>query len=259
MYLIWPRHGPEPIGYDELIELYEPEPGKPLLRVNFVTSVDGAVEIDGYSAGLGSPADKQVFGLLRMYADALMVGAGTLRRERYHAVKLDQARRQWRDWRGLDPYPRLVVVSARLDLDPASPALAEAPVRPIILTHAGSPPQRRAALSAVADVQIHGDTEVDLAAAIAALHEQGMAHVLCEGGPHLLGALTAADQVNELCLTVAPLLTGAGAGRITAGPASALRGLALAHVLVDDDVLLLRYVRDAESARARQSTDGVAG
>lgn len=248
MYRIWPRYGPEPIGYDELIELYQPGPGEPLLRVNFVTSVDGAVEIDGYSAGLGSPADKQVFGLLRMYADALMVGAGTLRQERYHAVKLDEARRQWRGEHGLAPYPRLVVVSARLALDPANPALADAPVRPIILTHAGSPAPRRGALAAVADVQIHGETEVDLAAAVAALHAQGMAHVLCEGGPHLLGALTAADQVDELCLTVAPLLTGAGAGRITAGPASAVRGLALAHALIDDDVLLLRYARNAGSA-----------
>lgn len=259
MYHIWPRYGPEPIGYDELIELYEPEPGEPLLRVNFVTSVDGAVEIDGYSAGLGSPADKQVFGLLRMYADALMVGAGTLRHERYHALKLDAARREWRAARGLPPYPRLVVVSARLALDPANPALAEAPIRPIILTHAGSPARQRAALSAVADIQIHGETEVQLGAAVAALHAQGMTHVLCEGGPHLLGALTAADQVDELCLTVAPLLAGSGAGRITAGPASAVRGLMLAHALVADDVLLLRYARNAESARARRSTDGVPG
>jgi riboflavin biosynthesis pyrimidine reductase len=245
MHRIWPDPHPEPVDDAALIELYTPPPDTPLLRVNFVTSVDGAVEIRGYSAGLGSPADKKVFGLLRMYADALVVGAGTLRHEGYHAVRLDRARRTWRAEHGLAPYPRLVVVSARLNLDPTHPALADAPVRPIILTHATAPPDRSAALSAVADVQAYGETEVDLSAALAALRAQGMRHALCEGGPHLLGTLTAADLVDELCLTVSPMLAGPGAGRITAGPGSTARGLTLAHALFAEGNLLLRYARRA--------------
>jgi riboflavin biosynthesis pyrimidine reductase len=90
---------------------------------------------------------------------------------------------------------------------------------------------------------VHGEREVDLAAGLAQLRAGGMAHVLCEGGPHLFGALTAADLVDEVCLTVSPMLAGPGAGRITAGPASDLRGLALATALVDDGTLLLRYER----------------
>jgi riboflavin biosynthesis pyrimidine reductase len=245
MLRIWPKPDLDPIDDDTLAELYAPTYAQPLLRVNFVTSVDGAVEIDGYSAGLASPADKKVFGLLRMYPHALMVGAGTLRHEGYRAVRLDAARRAWRTERGLDPYPRLVVVSARLDLDPTHPALAQAPVRPIILTHGSAPPDRRTALSPVADVLPFGKTEVDLAAAVATLREQGMTQVLSEGGPHLLGALTGAGLVDEVCLTVAPLLAGPGAGRITAGPPSAVRGLALAHALFAEGNLLLRYARNA--------------
>ena len=189
MYRLWPTPDPAPLDDDALIDLYAPGTGTPLVRVNFVTSVDGAVEVEGYSAGLGSAADKKVFGLLRMYCDALLVGAGTLRHEGYHAVRLDEARRSWRREHGLSPYPRLVVVSARLDLDPTQDALARAPVRPIVLTHATAPPDRRTALSAVADVQVYGETEVDLTAALAALREQGMPHVLSEGGPHLFGVV----------------------------------------------------------------------
>jgi riboflavin biosynthesis pyrimidine reductase len=244
MHRIWPAGEPRPVDDAELTALYQ-SPARPCLRVNFVTSVDGAVEVQGRSAGLGNPPDHKVFGLLRMFPHALMVGAGTLRQERYHAVRLDEPRQQWRREHGLAAYPRLVVVSSRLELDPAGPALAEAPVRPVIVTHATAPPDRVKALREVADVVVHGASEVDLPRALAELRSRGMTQILCEGGPHLFGSLTAADVVDEVCLTVSPMLTGAGAGRITAGPASALRGLTLAHALFDDGVLLLRYARKA--------------
>lgn len=241
MHRLWPDPDPAPLDDAALSALYEP--AGPGLRMNFVTSVDGAVEIEGRSAGLGNPADKRVFGLLRQYPDALLVGAGTLRVEGYHAVRLDEERRAWRTARGLDPYPRLVVISRRLDLDPTHDALSEAPRRPVILTSRAAPPDRVTALSTVADVLGHGDDEVDLRAAMGDLRDRGVATILSEGGPHLFGSLTAADLVDEVCLTVSPLLAGPGAGRITAGPPSEVRGLALAHVLCADDALLLRYVR----------------
>ena len=242
MYRLWPDPDPTPLSDDALTELYEP-PG-PGVRVNFVTSVDGAVEVAGLSRGLQNPADNKVFALLRQYPDALMVGAGTLRREGYRAVRLDEARRSWRRERGLDPYPRLVVVSRRLDLDPTHPALADAPVRPVVLTCASSPPDLRTSLGSVADVLVHGDTDVDLAASLAELATRGMATILSEGGPHLLGSLTAADLVDEVCLTISPLLAGAGAGRITAGPpAEAVRDLTIGHMLYAEHAILLRYAR----------------
>ncbi len=244
MYRLWPTPDPTPLGDADLTALYRPDPAVPSLRINFVTSVDGAVEVAGHSAGLGNPADQRIFHLLRMFADGLLVGAGTLRHEGYDAVRLDPARRAWREANGLAAYLRMIVVSRRLDLAPTHPALCEAPVRPVVVTCASSPPDLRTALAAVADVLVHGDDEVDLSAALGDLRGRGVSRILSEGGPHLLGSLTAADLVDELCLTISPLLTGPGAGRITAGPPSPVRGLRLAHALGEDDVLLLRYVRN---------------
>lgn len=230
----------------DLTALYAPEDrAVPALRVNFVSSVDGAVTLDGRTEGLSPPADKRIFGVLRMLCDALLVGAGTLRIEGYRPLRLDEERRAWRRAHGLAAYPPLVVFSARLDLDPAHPALADAPVRPIVVTHARTPADARAALSRVADVLVLGDALVDLPAAVAALHARGLVQLLCEGGPTLLGSLTAADLVDEVCLSISPLLTGPGAGRITAGLPlmDGPRQYALRHALVADDLLLLRYVR----------------
>ena len=227
----------------ELSDAYPVGPG-PSLRVNFVTSLDGAVAVDGRSAGLSGAADRRVLRLLRTGCDALLVGAGTLRDEGYRPVRLDPPRRAWRAAHGLAPYPTLVVVSQRLALEPGHPALAEAPVRPVVLTGERAPADRRAALTAVADVLVTGEGTVDPVAGLAALRERGLARVLSEGGPRLFGALTAADLVDELCLTVSPLLVGPGPGRITAGPASPPRALTLRHVLAAaDGSLLLRYAR----------------
>jgi riboflavin biosynthesis pyrimidine reductase len=244
---LWPDPDPDPLDDEALTSLYAPaDRSRPLLRVNFVTSVDGAVEVEGFSAGLFSAglsrdADLRIFGLLRMTCDALLVGAGTLRHEGYRALRLDERRRAWRRDHGLAEYPTLVIVSGALELAPSNPALAEAPVRPIVLTHASAPVDRRAALEPVADVLTAGDDEVDLAAGVSRLTERGLPQVLCEGGPHLFGALAAAGVVDEVCLTLSPLLAGAGAGRIVAGPTAPPHRLALGHVLASADVLLLRY------------------
>lgn len=224
-----------------LADLYRAE--APVLRVNFVTSVDGAVELDGFSEGLSGAPDKRVFGLLRMLCDGLVVGAGTLRHEGYRAVRLNEERRAWRREHGIAEYPTLVVVSGTLDLNPGQAAFADAPVRPIVVTHGRAPADRRQALSGVADVITIGDDAVDLGEALRRLRERGLAHLLCEGGPHLFGSLAAADLVDEVCLTVSPLVTGPGAGRITAGPASPPKGMALRHVLEAEGSLFLRYTR----------------
>lgn len=238
--------GGEALDTEELIGRYATDRAHPTLRVNFVTSLDGAVTVDGRSGGLGDDADRQVFGILRQLSDGVMVGAGTLRTEGYGPVRVDDARRAWREERGLTPYPRLVVVSSSLDLDAAGAALADAPVRPVVITHGAADDERRDALAAVADVLVHGVDRVDLKAAVAELRSRyGLGQLLCEGGPHLFGALHAADLVDEVCLTVSALRTGPGAGRIIAGaadgPAAPMR---LAHALAAGDTLLLRYTRE---------------
>lgn len=239
---VWPAGDASPLDDDALAEAYA-HTGPHGVRVNFVSSVDGAVTVDGLSAGLSGPGDKRVFAILRMLCDGLLVGAGTLRNEGYHAVRLDERRRAWRTERGLSPYPGLVVVSRSLALDPGQDAFAAAPVRPIVLTCAAAPAAGRAALSTVADVVDAGEDAVDFGVAVRLLRERGLHHLLSEGGPRVLGELTAADLVDELCLTVSALLAGPGAGRITAGPASAPRALSLCHALAAGDMLMLRYAR----------------
>ena len=229
----------------DLVESY-PRRSRPVLRVNFVASVDGAVTVDGKSAGLGGPGDKLIFDSLRMVCDALVVAAGTVRTENYDALRLTAPAREWRRAHGLPEFPLMVIVSGALALNPSQLVFSDAPVRPLVITHAAAPVDRRAALAEVAEVITVGETSVDLAAAVRALHQRGATQLLCEGGPHLTGALVAADLVDELCLTLSPRLVGGTAGRIATGPDGPSRELSLAGVLADGDMLFLRYVRSRQ-------------
>lgn len=221
-----------------------PDPGEPVdlraayevtsarhVRVNFASSVDGAVTVDGRSRGLSSDADRELFHLLRSMSDVVLVGAGTVRAENYGGARAAEGQ----------PAP-IAVVSRSLDLDPGSRLFTDTQVRPILLTCRRSPADRRQALAGLADVVEAGDEDVDLSAALAQLADRGLRHVICEGGPHLFGWLLAAGLVDELCLTVAPLLAGGRAGRIVAGLESQVTDpMRLLHVLEDDGHLFLRY------------------
>jgi riboflavin biosynthesis pyrimidine reductase len=230
----------------DLAELYAYPAGR-WLRANFVTSADGAATLDGVSAGLSSPADRRVFGLLRALADVVVVGAATARTEGYGPVRI---REQWRYLReGRTPTPPIALVSSRLEIDPASPLLSGAPAdaRTIVITTADAPPDRRAELARYADIIVAGETTVALKAALGALAERRHQRVLAEGGAHMLAQFVSDGLLDELCLTIAPLLVGPAAGRIVAGalsPSEPLR-LALAHVIEDDGFLFCRYIRSA--------------
>ncbi|WP_099343932.1 MULTISPECIES: pyrimidine reductase family protein [unclassified Actinoplanes] len=228
---------------DGLVERY-PRADRPTLRVNFIASADGAVSVDGLSAGLQGPGDKEVFDTLRMLGDALIVAAGTVRAERYDALRLTAEDRAWRVAHGLPEFPLMVIVSGSLDLDPEQLIFSDAPIRPIVITHRGAPDSP---IRAVAEVLELGDDRVDLAAGVAELHRRGATQLLCEGGPGLLGSMIAADLVDELCLTVAPLLAGGSAGRIASGPPTPPRPMSLRHALTREDMLFLRYTRVVHS------------
>ncbi len=210
----------------------------PGVRVNFASSVDGAATVDGRSDGLSSPADKQLFRVLRALCDVVMVGAGTARIEKYGPVRPPAEHRQWRLEHGMPPVPPLAVVSASLALDTAGPFFAEAAVRPLVLTGPDAPPDRVRVLSAVADVLV-GDTVTSW---LAQLADRGLARVLCEGGPRLFGSLLTAGHVDELCLTLSPILSRQAAISI-AEPQVQSRPtpLHLVHVLTEDGFLFLRY------------------
>jgi riboflavin biosynthesis pyrimidine reductase len=215
----------------------------PRLRVNFIASIDGAASHAGLSGPLNNEDDKQVFDTLRMLSDVVLVGAGTLRDEGYGALRLAEPAVAWRLAHGLPAHPTLAVVSSRLDLSPGMAAFADAPNRAMIVTHADAPDHARRDLARIADVVTCGATTVDPRAVVTELAGRGLPQILCEGGPHLLGALIEADCVDELCLTIAPVLEGGAATRITAGGIPATREMRLAHVLTAGDMIMLRYLR----------------
>lgn len=239
--MIFPESGHE-LDLHGLAEAYA-YPRERWLRVNFVASADGAAYVDGRSEGLSSPGDKQVFGILRVLADVILVGAGTARTEEYKPARRRPSLAALREGRAAAP--PIALITRTLGLNLASPLFAEAPpdARTIVITCAASDDELRAETAKVADVIVAGEELVDLAAARAALEERGLPRVLCEGGPHLYGDLAAAGLVDELCLSLSPTLAGPGAARIIDGTQlDGARPLALTQVLAaDDGFLFCRY------------------
>lgn len=241
---LWPRGDGEPdgdLGDDELIA--ELRTDAPVLRVNFVASVDGAVTHDGRSGGLSGEADTRYFELLRRGCDVVLVGAGTVRDEGYGPMRVSEESARWRVAHGLSEHPVFAIVSGSLALDPDSDIFADAPVRPIVVTSTRAPAELLARFEDVADVVVGGSNGIDVPHAIDALHARGLNNVLCEGGPTLFGSLLAADAVDELFLTVSPTLEAGDAWRITAGELAEPYRLDLTSVLASGSTLLLRYAR----------------
>lgn len=241
--LAWPT--PElDVSDDRLAELYTiDDRERPWLRVNFVSSLDGAATRDGRSGGLSSASDKRVFDVLRRLCDVVMVGAGTVRVEGYGPMRLDDDAAGWRELNGLPPQPAFAIVSGSLNIDQASRVFSDAPVRPIVLTTTRASDERASALRRVADVVVCGDDSIDADVARRTLLERGLAQILCEGGPALFGSILAADGVDELCLTLSPSLEAGDAGRIARGALPSARSLTLRNILVATDAVLLRYSR----------------
>jgi len=248
MHLLSPGPSVDDRALEDLYA-YPAELTSPFVQVNFVASADGAATVSGRSRGLSSPADKKVFALGRDLADVVLVGAGTAFTEGYRGVKHTELRTSRRSRLGLSDIPPVAVVTGRGSVDPTSPLVADTTVPPIILTSDAAPTDwRKAMTDAGADVAVAGEDRVDVTRALDALADRGLLRVCCEGGPILFADLIAADLVDQLCLTVAPLLTGAGAVRVADGlPAPEPLALTLESVLSDEGFLMLRYRKKAAS------------
>lgn len=212
------------------------------VRLNMVASADGGTWLEGVSGGLSGGGDRRIFGVLRGQADVILAGAATVRAEGYGPAR---PRESWRELRrGRAAAPPVAVVTRRLDLDLTGPLFAEAgpDARTIVVTCAAAPRERREEAARHGEVIVAGDDRVDLAEAVGQLAGRGLERVLCEGGPRINAQLAAADLVDELCLTVSPMLIGGDAARVLNGQASVTR-LRLAHVLEEDGFLFTRYVR----------------
>ena len=208
---------------------------RPAVRVNMIASVDGATEVAGRSGGLGGAVDTAVFHVLRSLTQVILVAAGTVRSEQYGPSRTPIA---------------IVTRSCNLNWDSAlfTDTRNGTAARPIVVTVAAAPAARLSRAREVADVVVAGGQDVDLAAALQALGERGWAAVLCEGGPTLNAQLARAGLIDELCLSVSPMVVGGGAKRVLAGPgidASATgagrTGWRLRSLCEQDGFLFLRY------------------
>ncbi|MDX3572504.1 pyrimidine reductase family protein [Streptomyces sp. ID05-47C] len=248
-------HGRSPGGHewslDEIADAYaypEPRPGEPVawLRANMVSTLDGAAQHDGRSQPISSATDMRVFGTLRALADVVIVGAETVRQEQYRPARARAEFAERREAAGQGAAPAIAIVSASLDLDFSLPLFTSPLVPTLILTGAAAAPDRVAAAEkAGARVVTAGDgMGVEPARAVRALAGLGHTRLLTEGGPRLLGQLVAAGVLDELCLTVSPMLTAGGAQRIAGGPAVAVpQRFALVSLLEEDGFLYSRYGR----------------
>lgn len=226
---------------DQVAEL---DPGAEALEkrarvlMNFVCSADGCATIDGRSGPLGSRTDMEMLQRLRTRVDAVMIGAGTMRTERYGRMVSDPALRDYRQQSGLGPDPLGVIVSASLNLPWDAPLFTDGNGEVVLLTSSDEEPPETATPVEV----VRHEGGVDLTRALEWLRaERGIRSVLCEGGPILHGNLQAARAVDELFLTVAPKLAGAEEHSILSGRLEDPLALELAWLLEAEGELFCRY------------------
>lgn len=218
--------------------------GRPWVLLNMITSIDGAIAVDGLSGGLGNEADFAVFSTLRSLADVILVGAGTAAAEGYKVPKPTAEVLERRAAAGQAPRPIIALVSRSLRIDLDAPLFTDADYRPVVVTAASSPADRRAEIADVADVVIAGEHEVDFADAIRSLGRRCGPVILAEGGPTLNGQLVAADVLDELCITISPLVVGGAGGRmVAAGPDHDPRRFEVDRVAEGGGLIFTRLLR----------------
>lgn len=214
---------------------------RPWVMANMVTSLDGAYAMEQRSAGLSNDGDRQLFHRLRGAADAILVAAGTARAERYRRPRTAPELVERRRSMGLAPHPRLVLVSASLQLPDDLPLLEGDDLPTPLVLHPAS--SDASTLPAGVEPRAVGDERLDLRAALAGLRSDGVEVLLCEGGPHLLGQLHALDLIDELFLSISAHLVGGSRVGLLGGVEEAARPYRLHRLLKADQMLLGTYRR----------------
>jgi riboflavin biosynthesis pyrimidine reductase/RimJ/RimL family protein N-acetyltransferase len=216
--------------------------GRPWLRAMMLVTLDGAVAgADGRSGSLSSPTDRIVMAEVRRLSDAVLIGAGTLRAERYTPMRARDEAQQERAELGLATAPVLAIVSGSLDLPWGDPVFSESTHRPIVLTTPTADPDRMSEARSAADLIVLPGVDSVAVESIAALHARGLQRIVCEGGVRLLAGVAGAGLVDEVDLSVSPLL--AAGGQVTVGPPlESPRRFALAQVLHHEDFLFTRFL-----------------
>jgi riboflavin-specific deaminase-like protein len=209
------------------------------VRANFVASLDGRVELGGRSRALSGPADRDAYMSMRAVCDVILVGAGTVRAEKYGPVRLDSSAQERRRARKQSALPPLAIVSNRSALDPKA-RLFNGQARPFLMTAGAA--DVHPDVAAAADVIVCGEQSVELSTALDELAARGLQRVLCEGGPALMHSLIVAGLLDELCLTTAAQLVGTGhRDLLGSAPLPDVICLRLTNLLEGDGMLLARY------------------
>jgi riboflavin biosynthesis pyrimidine reductase len=232
-----------PESHDELDNYYGDAPHG--VRANMIFTADGAAAFAGRTKAITDAADQTLLTHLRMYADVVLAGSGTVTAENYGPVRLAEEHVARRQAAGFSELPRLAVVTGRGVLEPSLRIFGGAGPRPLIITSAYAADDNPQ-LAELGEVVIGGEHRVEPATMLAALRNHGLSRVLCEGGPYLLSSLIEADVVDDLCVTLSPYL--AGSQPTTAQPASARISptrLELRHLLTRNGLLYLRYTRQS--------------
>ena len=235
-----PDPGTTTVG--ELFAGYDPAaaagPERPYLFTNFALTVDGHATIDGRSGPIGSDTDTAILVALRMRAEAVMIGAGTMRAEGYGRVISDPAKRALRERGGLPPDPLMVIVSNRLELPWEAPLFSDGGGSVVVFTASADAPPATATPVEV----VRHDNRVDLVEMVRWLRtERGVRSLLCEGGPTLHAELVAAQLVDELFVTRAPRIAGGAGPGIFAGLEAGTRELELVWLFEAGGELYARY------------------
>ncbi|MGC4963729.1 dihydrofolate reductase family protein [Gordonia sp. DT101] len=217
---------------------------RPYLRVNMVSSIDGAVTHDGRSGGLAGPGDKAVFRVLRALADVIIVGARTAVVEGYRQPSPDEVFTAVRAERDQAPAPALALLSRTLSIPTEYAPLAQ-PDTVVFTCRAASADRRAALRDAGATLIDCGDDDVDMNAVLDVCAERGWVRALSEGGPTLLGSFIDDDVLDELCVTTSPNAVAGDAGRIAHHPAqAALHRMRPVTIITDDDgFVFIRWTR----------------
>jgi riboflavin biosynthesis pyrimidine reductase len=227
-----------------LADLYAypaPLPATGWVRANMVGTLDGAATgPDGLSGSLSGKADKAVFTVLRSLSDVVLVGAATVRNEGYSAPRSKQEFAERRAAERQLPAPRLAVVT-RSGVLPVTEEISGPRSETLIVTCAAADLPGLRNRFGSERVLVSGDADVDPAIAVAHLAARGLRRILLEGGPHLLAYFVSSARLDELCLTISPLMVGGDGPRISFGEPGLL-DLRLAHLVEAGGTLLTRWL-----------------
>ncbi len=218
-------------------------PNRPYLLINMIASLDGASTIKGLSGDLANAADRQVLLALRACCDWILVGAGTANAERYRSPRTNTATSQRRLQLGFDATPRLAIVTASGNVDPNAPALRHSSNPPTLII-CGQKANHQHLADLNAEVVCLPTPQPAPQEVLGALHERNAKVVLCEGGPRWNASLLHTDLIDEICVSISPILVGGTSARIITNTQDSLpTNMGLDRLLVEDDYLFTRYTR----------------